>query len=90
MRGQGLGRALIDELIGRGLRQTCHRMVLDVATSNLRVQALYERLGFVASGERRSVLANTQGSVPDHRRMERVMGQVPLLSPEGNEGPTSR
>ena len=49
-------------------------MVLDVAVSNPRAQALYERLGFAVTGERASSLANAQGAVPGHRRMERVAG----------------
>ncbi len=74
LRGQGIGRALIDELIRRGLQQERRRMVLDVAASNPRAQALYARLGFAVTGERHSTLANAQGTVPDHRRMERVVG----------------
>ena len=74
LRGQGIGRALIDELVRRGMRAGRRRMVLDVAAGNPRAQALYERLGFAVTSERRSALANAQGAVPDHRRMERVVG----------------
>lgn len=69
-RGQGIGKALIDELVRRGVQRGCRRMVLDVAVGNPRAQALYARLGFAVTGERRSALANAQGAVPDHRRME--------------------
>lgn len=72
-RGQGIGRALIDELVRRGVQQGCHRLVLDVALSNPRAQALYARLGFAVTGERGSTLANAQGAVPGHRRMERAL-----------------
>ncbi|OOG44351.1 GNAT family N-acetyltransferase [Rhodanobacter sp. C06] len=72
LRGQGIGQALIEELIQRGMQAGRRRMVLDVAASNPRAQALYERLGFAVTGERRSALANAQGAVPDHRRMERM------------------
>ena len=72
LRGQGIGQALIEELIRRGMQAGRRRMVLDVAASNPRAQALYERLGFAVTGERCSALANTQGAVPDHRRMERM------------------
>jgi ribosomal protein S18 acetylase RimI-like enzyme len=44
--------------------------VLDVAMSNPRAQALYERAGFVVIGERVSPLGNARGTVPGHRRME--------------------
>lgn len=74
LRGLGIGRALIGELVRRGVQQGRRRMVLDVAASNPRAQALYERLGFAVTGERRSALANAQGAVPDHRRMECVLG----------------
>jgi GNAT superfamily N-acetyltransferase len=73
LRGQGIGRALIDELVRRGLQAGRRRMVLDVAASNPRAQALYERLGFGVIVERRSALANAWGTVPDHRRMERIV-----------------
>lgn len=72
-RGRGIGRALIDELVRRGVRAGRRRMVLDVAATNPRAQALYERLGFAVTGERRSALANARGAVPDHRRMERIV-----------------
>jgi ribosomal protein S18 acetylase RimI-like enzyme len=73
LRGQGIGRALIEELVRRGMQAGRRRMALDVAASNPRAQALYERLGFAVTGERRSALVNAQGAVPDHRRMERVV-----------------
>lgn len=73
LRGEGIGRALIDELIRRGVLAGRRRMVLDVAMSNPRAQALYERLGFEVTGERASSLANAQGVVPGHRRMERMV-----------------
>ena len=72
LRGQGIGRALIEELVRRGMQAGRRHMVLDVAASNPRSQALYERLGFAVTGERRSALVNAQGAVPNHRRMERV------------------
>ncbi|MBD8879882.1 GNAT family N-acetyltransferase [Rhodanobacter sp. 7MK24] len=74
LRGQGIGQALIDELIQRGVQGSRKRMVLDVATSNPRAQALYAKLGFEVTVERPSALANAQGTVPGHRRMERLAG----------------
>ncbi|WP_266170977.1 GNAT family N-acetyltransferase [Dyella subtropica] len=70
LRGQGIGRALIDHLVSEAGRLGRRRMVLDVATSNPRAEALYARYGFGVTGERTSALANAQGSVPGHRRME--------------------
>lgn len=73
LRGEGIGRALVDELIRRGMEAGRRRMVLDVATSNPRAQVLYERLGFEVTAERVSSLANPRGAVPGHRRMERTV-----------------
>lgn len=70
LRGQGIGRALIDYLVAAAREQGRRRMVLDVAVSNPCAEALYARCGFTVMGERRSALSNAQGSVPGHRRME--------------------
>lgn len=73
LRGQGIGRALIDQLVGTARDAARSRVTLDVATSNPRAEALYRRAGFKVVGERKSRLANALGRVPDHRRMERVL-----------------
>jgi ribosomal protein S18 acetylase RimI-like enzyme len=41
---------------------------LDVAVSNPRAQALYQRLGFTVTAERVSRLRNAQATVANHRR----------------------
>jgi ribosomal protein S18 acetylase RimI-like enzyme len=74
LRGQGIGQQLIEHLILQGRALGKQRLVLDVAVSNPRAQALYERLGFRVTAQRRSQLAKGQAAVPDHRRMERVLG----------------
>lgn len=73
LRGQGIGQRLIEQLIAQGQVQGKRRLVLDVAVSNPRAQALYERLGFSVVAERRARLARGQATVPDHRRMERAL-----------------
>ncbi len=73
LRGRGIGRALIDALIGTAREAGRRRVVLDVAASNPRAEALYRRAGFKVVSERRSRLAKAQARVPDHRRMERVI-----------------
>jgi ribosomal protein S18 acetylase RimI-like enzyme len=73
LRGQGIGRRLIEHLIAQGRAQGKRRLVLDVAVGNPRAQALYERLGFRVTAQRQSQLARGQAVVPDHRRMERVL-----------------
>lgn len=73
LRGQGVGRALIDQLIRIAREAGRHRVVLDVAASNPRAEALYRRAGFKVLSERRSRLARGETRVPDHRRMERAL-----------------
>lgn len=73
LRGHGIGRALIDQLIGTARDAGRSRVTLDVAVSNPRAEALYRRTGFKVVGERKSRLANERGRVPDHRRMERIV-----------------
>ena len=70
-RGQGIGGALIEHLAAEAARLGRSRLALDVAATNPRAQALYERAGFVVIGERPSSLADARGHVPAHRRMER-------------------
>jgi ribosomal protein S18 acetylase RimI-like enzyme len=70
-RGQGIGQALIEHLLDRGRTRGIEIAALDVAGTNPRAQALYERLGFVVTGERRSRLSNANATVADHRHMER-------------------
>lgn len=72
-RGQGIGRALIDQLIGRAREAGRRRVTLDVAMTNPRAEALYRRAGFKVVVERASHLANERDRVPDHRRMERII-----------------
>lgn len=73
LRGQGVGRALIDRLVGMAREAGRRRVTLDVAASNPRAEALYRRAGFKVIEERKSQLANDRDRVPDHRRMERVI-----------------
>jgi len=68
-----VGQALIDHLIGRARAAGRRRITLDVATSNPRAEALYQRAGFRVTVERKSCLANESGRVADHRRMEHVL-----------------
>lgn len=73
LRGRGVGRALIDQLIGTARDAGRRRVVLDVAVSNPRAEALYRRAGFKVVSERRSRLVQGETRVPDHRRMERIV-----------------
>jgi ribosomal protein S18 acetylase RimI-like enzyme len=70
LRSRGIGVALIRQLINSGRKPDVEVAALDVAVTNPRAQALYERLGFVVTRERASRLANAQATVSNHRRME--------------------
>lgn len=73
LRGHGVGRALIEQLVGKARELGRRQVVLDVAASNPRAEALYRRAGFKVVSERLSRLTNDRGRVPDHRRMERLI-----------------
>lgn len=69
-RSQGLGHALLHWFAERG-RSAYPTLALDVAETNSRAQALYEKLGFRVCAERRSTLRNAHGFVPGASYMER-------------------
>lgn len=68
--GAGIGRQLVRQFVQHGQREHKKAAVLDVSAENPRAQALYERLGFVVTGEQASILATDYGRVPNHRRMQ--------------------
>lgn len=69
-RGRGIGAALVRELLATGRSKGCKVAALDVAVTNPRALALYERIGFKVVKECRSSLARGGWKVPDHLRME--------------------
>lgn len=73
LRGRGVGQALISHLLEAARAAGRRHIILDVATSNPRAEALYRREGFEVTGERRSTLRRGAWAVADHRRMERVL-----------------
>ncbi|KAF1052781.1 MAG: Ribosomal-protein-alanine acetyltransferase [Stenotrophomonas maltophilia] len=68
-RGQGLGSQLIEHFLQRGRDAGLRTAGLDVAASNPRAQALYERLGFAVHCERASPLPG----VAAHRYLQRAL-----------------
>ena len=76
LRGRGIGEALIGHLLADGKSRGWSFAALDVASTNPRAQALYERLGFVVTRERMSRLARAGSQVPSHRRMELGLEQI--------------
>ncbi len=69
LRGAGIGTRLIQTLLLRRDPALHDAVVLDVAVTNQRAEALYARLGFRVTALRRSRLRNRDGEVADHRRM---------------------
>ncbi len=49
---RGLGRRLLDRLVGRGQAAAAEALWLEVRESNLRARTVYARYGFVAVGQR--------------------------------------
>ncbi|MBP8057631.1 MAG: GNAT family N-acetyltransferase [Chloroflexi bacterium] len=70
-RGQGIGARLIDYFLQQGQEMGRSAAALDVAVTNPRAQALYERLGFIVTQELPSSLKNEHTTVAAHRRMEK-------------------
>lgn len=50
-RGRGVGRALVDEVIAWARTRGTRRLWLEVAITNLAAIRLYQRCGFVATGD---------------------------------------
>jgi ribosomal protein S18 acetylase RimI-like enzyme len=70
LQGKGIGKLLIAHLLESGAVQGFKIAALDVAVTNDRGQALYERLGFHVNVERQSKLKNKFGQVANHRNMQ--------------------
>lgn len=68
-RSQGIGSRLVDHFVEIGRERGLATAELDVAVTNPRAQALYERLGFEVVEETESSLVNEFGRVANHRRM---------------------
>lgn len=68
-RGRGLGQQLIGHLEQQGRTAGFERVALDVAASNPRAQALYERLGYRQETARTSTIAG----VADHRYLSKAL-----------------
>lgn len=73
LQGQGIGKLLIAYLLDMGRAQGFATAALDVAVTNVRGQALYERLGFQVMRERQSTLQNKFGRVANHRHMQLML-----------------
>lgn len=76
LRSHGLGAALLaeQERLARVAAYRC--LALDVAITNPRAQALYQRLGFQVTGEQR--FSGPIGRVPHTRRMEKPLELPPI------------
>ncbi len=63
LRGQGLGRQLLEHLLQRALAGGAEMVLLEVRPSNIGARALYEKMGFNEIGRR-------PGYYPDGERRE--------------------
>lgn len=72
-RSQGIGAPLVQALLDQGKRAGRTIAELDVAETNPRAQALYEKLGFRVISEQPSNLQNAFARVPAHRRMQKMI-----------------
>jgi len=70
LQSRGIGKLLIRHLLDQGIAAGFKCAALDVAVTNPRGQALYERLGFKVVRERASNLKNAHGYVSNHRTMQ--------------------
>lgn len=57
-RGNGIGTALLDELLLRAQRSQSHSLFLEVRESNLAARALYAKSGFEEIGRRKGYYSN--------------------------------
>lgn len=73
IRGQGIGTAWIQNQIELAQARGYQRCALDVASTNPRAQALYERIGFKVTCERVAPPEAAAQRVPNIRRMELLL-----------------
>jgi len=59
-RGQGVGEALLDEVIQKAKNLGATKMTLEVRVSNVVAQSLYEKKGFVRAGIRKGYYTDNQ------------------------------
>ncbi len=69
-RRNGIGTALLTRQIKIARNKQRQRCALDVAVTNPGAQKLYERLGFEVVWEKEWPVANSDITLPNHRRME--------------------
>ena len=62
-RRQGLGRALVETLLGHARARSLRVVLLEVRRSNLAAQSLYTRLGFEEVGERTAYYADGEDAL---------------------------
>lgn len=73
MRGKGIGAALLNNGYDTARRRGFRRCIGDVAVTNPRAQALYERLGCRVTDERKWPVTGPGVRLPDVRRVEKLL-----------------
>ena len=72
-RGQGVGSRLLEALYAQGRERGLKNAVLDVAGTNPRAQALYEREGFVVTHTVKGGRSSAHGGIVSHYRMAKPL-----------------
>jgi [ribosomal protein S18]-alanine N-acetyltransferase len=70
---QGIGRALVAELIAVAAARGAVRVFLEVARDNVAALTLYRAMGFREAGVRRGYYQQTEGAPVDALVMDRVL-----------------
>ena len=78
VRGQGLGKALLQAALGLAYGAGAEAMFLEVAADNAPAIGLYEQTGFEQVGLRRGYYANQGGSPVDALVYRRALNSDPL------------
>jgi [ribosomal protein S18]-alanine N-acetyltransferase len=77
VRGRGIGTRLMKELLARATQTGSHSVFLEVRESNAPARALYQKLGFLQTGRRKSYYNNP---VEDAILYCKNLGSAPISS----------
>jgi ribosomal-protein-alanine N-acetyltransferase len=82
-RGQGLGGALVEHLLGIARQWRCLAVFLEVEEGNEAALRLYRAAGFAEVGVRRHYYGADRHAVTMRRRLREPLGSQPLGGDEG-------
>lgn len=82
-RGRGIGQQMLEQLLEQMRAQQITTAALDVAATNPRARALYERMGFVPQQTLSAQLQSRFGHVVEHTYMTYPLAQRACSTPTG-------